>query len=784
MQVNRSSSSRLLCIVLVLGCVFSQSAIATDENHDILVLSNRADLISGGDALVEVVVPPGIIQAIQSGGNVKLKASLNSVPLPGDVLSLRPNGRVIGLVTGLKRGQNVLTVQTPGKTMSIVITNHPISGPVFSGGAQLQPWICATSASKSVTVVAPRDPSLSGTTATRVSGLSSDPVDAQCDTPTQFSYYYYPAAKVGTGCTLTITGANPCFVAYNPAARPADADIADFTNDRGDTVKSLLRLEKGTINRVIYQVLGYFDPAKPWQPWAPQTGWNGKLMWKMGAATSANRFEAPPSAGAVFDVNALSAGFIVANSSSTEHSQNNNELLAAETMMMVKEHIIEAYGEIRYTMSDGCSGGSMMQTTIATVMPGLLDGIQPSCSYPDAVSTWIETKDCGLLRADYFATPNGSLLTEAQRAAISGHPSSNYCNTWVTSFLPQFLPTNTGNCGAGFPASIVYDPTLRRNGVRCDTDGGPQEPQWGTFVDSDGNTKTKLPYDNVGVQYGLRALQDGVISADEFVRLNEGVGSFDNDRNWSGGNPASPIVPAPRHIAQPDVLPTIYESGIITDGKQLAKVAIIDLRAFDLNPNIHMPWRSFSERDRLDRANGTHANQVIRAFRTVNGGITPGPAGVRQSFLMMDHWLANIEADTSVTPIEQKVINNKPADVNDACFNSAGATDSDLLVDVGLDSDACLVGAIAKNMKSPRVVSGGPLAENVFKCQLKSLNLSDPDYQGIAFTPDQAARLAAVFPNGVCDWTKPGVSQTNAVPTTFADGPGGEPLPPPPVATH
>jgi hypothetical protein len=784
MQVNRSSSSRLLCIVLVLGCVFSQSAIATDENHDILVLSNRADLISGGDALVEVVVPPGIIQAIQSGGNVKLKASLNSVPLPGDVLSLRPNGRVIGLVTGLKLGQNVLTVQTPGKTMSIVITNHPISGPVFSGGAQLQPWICATSASKSVTVVAPRDPSLSGTTATRVSGLSSDPVDAQCDTPTQFSYYYYPAAKVGTGCTLTITGANPCFVAYNPAARPADADIADFTNDRGDTVKSLLRLEKGTINRVIYQVLGYFDPAKPWQPWAPQTGWNGKLMWKMGAATSANRFEAPPSAGAVFDVNALSAGFIVANSSSTEHSQNNNELLAAETMMMVKEHIIEAYGEIRYTMSDGCSGGSMMQTTIATVMPGLLDGMQPSCSYPDAVSTWIETKDCGLLRADYFATPNGSLLTEAQRAAISGHPSSNYCNTWVTSFLPQFLPTNTGNCGAGFPASIVYDPTLRRNGVRCDTDGGPQEPQWGTFVDSDGNTKTKLPYDNVGVQYGLRALQDGVISADEFVRLNEGVGSFDNDRNWSGGNPASPIVPAPRHIAQTDVLPTIYESGIITDGKQLAKVAIIDLRAFDLNPNIHMPWRSFSERDRLDRANGTHANQVIRAFRTVNGGITPGPAGVRQSFLMMDRWLANIEADTSATPVEQKVINNKPADVNDACFNSAGATDSDLLVDVGLDSDACLVGAIAKNMKSPRVVSGGPLAENVFKCQLKSLNLSDPDYQGIAFTPDQAARLAAVFPNGVCDWTKPGVSQTNAVPTTFADGPGGEPLPPPPVATH
>ena len=783
MQRNRNAASRRSFVLFAFASFLSLSAVANDGHHDIRVISNRADLISGGDALVEIIVPPGIIQAMQNG-NQKIKASLDSQPLPQDVFALRPNGRIIGLVTGLKVGDNTLTVQTPGNAMSIVITNHPIGGPVFSGGSQLQPWICATSASKSVTVVAPRDPSLSGTTATRVSGLSSDPVDAKCDTPTDYFYYYYPAAKVGTGCTLTITGANPCFVAYNPASRPADADIASFTNDRGDTAKSLLRLEKGTINRSIYQLLAYFDPAKPWQPWSPQKGWNGKLMWKMGASTSSNRFEAQPSASAIFDVNALMAGFITANSSSTEHSQNNNELLAAETMMMVKEHIIETYGEIRYTMSDGCSGGSMMQTTIATVMPGLLDGIQPSCSYPDAPSTWIETKDCGLLRADYFATPNGSLLTEAQRAAISGHPTSNYCNTWVTSFLGQFLSTGAGNCGAGFPASIVYDPTLRRNGVRCDTDGSPQEPQWGTFVDSDGNTKTKLPYDNVGVQYGLKALQSGIISAEEFVRLNEGVGSYDNDRNWSGGNPASPIVPAPRHTGQTDVLPTIYKSGIVTDGKQLAKVAIIDLRAFDLNPNIHMPWRSWSERDRLDRANGTHANQVIRAFLTTNGGITPGAAGIRQSFLMMDRWLANIEADTSATPIEQKVVNNKPADVHDACFNNAGATDSDLLVDVGLDNAACQVGAITKSMSSPHVVAGGPLAENVFKCQLKPLNLSDPDYRGTAFTPNQAARLAAVFPNGVCDWTKPGVGQTNAVLTTFADGPGGKPLPPPPEAIH
>src|SRR6266542_5343908 len=187
MQHNRKSLSTLVCAALL--AALSQSAIGNDENHDIRVLSNRADLISGGDALVELIVPPGIIQAMQNG-NQKIKASLDSKPLPDNVFDLRSNGRVIGLVTGLKVGENTLTVQTPGKTMSIVITNHPIGGPIFSGKTQLQPWICATSASKSVTVVAPRDPSLSGTTATRVSGLSTDPVDAQCNTSTDYFYYY------------------------------------------------------------------------------------------------------------------------------------------------------------------------------------------------------------------------------------------------------------------------------------------------------------------------------------------------------------------------------------------------------------------------------------------------------------------------------------------------------------------------------------------------------------------------------------------------------------------
>jgi hypothetical protein len=45
------------------------------------------------------------------------------------------------------------------------------------------------------------------------------------------------------------------------------------------------------------------------------------------------------------------------------------------------------------------------------------------------------------------------------------------------------------------------------------------------------------------------------------------------------------------------------------------------------------------------------------------------------------------------------------------------------------------------------------------------------------------ARLNAVFPGGVCDWSKPGVGQQEAIsPLTFAAGPGGVPLPPAPTA--
>ena len=57
---------------------------------------------------------------------------------------------------------------------------------------------------------------------------------------------------------------------------------------------------------------------------------------------------------------------------------------------------------------------------------------------------------------------------------------------------------------------------------------------------------------------------------------------------------------------------------------------------------------------------------------------------------------------------------------------------------------------------SPRYIAGAPMSADVIKCQLKAPNISE--YK-VTFTTDQWTRLNAIFKEGVCDWSKPGVEQ-------------------------
>lgn len=195
-------------------------------------------------------------------------------------------------------------------------------------------------------------------------------------------------------------------------------------------------------------------------------------------------------------------------------------------------------------------------------------------------------------------------------------------------------------------------------------------------------------------------------------------------------------------------------------------VPMIDLRGHD-TVEIHHDYRSYVMRARLDAANGHHDNQVIwTGAIALVGDVT----FAEQALTVMDEWLAAIKVDTSDRSLEEKVVANKPAAARDRCTSGAGHEFPDLLCPT-----------LNPYYASPRIVAGSPFTEDVVECHRKPLR--ETDFSPVAFTDDQWDRLVALFPDGVCDWSRPGVGQQPTVAwMTYEGGPGGQPMPPPPAS--
>ena len=192
------------------------------------VLGNRADLVSGGDALVRLRVPTTKGLRVDVGGRDVTRA-----------FAKRADGQVDGLLTGLRVGRNVVRARVGGQAAQLTVTNAPAGGPVFSG-PQVQPWTCAPGAR-----------------------------DAQCNRPPTYTWLYKSTAGGGLR-------------AYDPKA-PA-GDVATTRSDTGATVPFIVRQETGVLARDEYRIAVLFDPAKPSRPWAPQAGVNRKLVITHGSS--------------------------------------------------------------------------------------------------------------------------------------------------------------------------------------------------------------------------------------------------------------------------------------------------------------------------------------------------------------------------------------------------------------------------------------------------------------------------------------------------------------------
>jgi hypothetical protein len=687
---------RLILVAALL--TFAVAAGTAQAAVSIDVLSNRADLISGGDALVAI-----------NGGAATV--SLNGHDVTND-FAVREDGRYEGLVTGLADGANKLEAQLPDRSgAQITLTNHAIGGPVFAG-PQIQPWLCQSGAR-----------------------------DKQCNQPIAYSYKFMP-----------VTGGE--FLPYDPANPPPAALIKQTTTDQGVTAPYVIREETGYEDRDQYAIATLFDPGKPWQPWAPQKQWNHKLVIEHGASCGADRQSG--TAPSVEDDAALSRGFAVMSTALDNAGHNCDVVTEAESLVMAKEHLTESYGQIRYTIGTGCSGGSLVQQQVANAYPGIYQGILPQCSFPDAWSTGQQLADYFVVR-HYVEDPGqwgtGIAWTPLDIAAVEGHP--NHLNSIELSTLYFESLGDPSYACAGVSDSERYDAQTNPDGVRCDL----ADYMVNVFGTRPSDGFAGRPLDNVGVQYGLDALKAGKITPAQFVDLNVKVGGADIDGQWQPG----------RTVADQPALARAYRSGGINETNNMRDVAVIDLRGPDPGA-FHDVYRAFAVRARLQRENGTYANQVIwEGLAPLVGDATY----TTQGLVAMDRWLGAVEADKrGGVPLSKKLIQDKPADIHDQCSDGVGQ--------VLPGTEACQ--AIVQAYTTPRVVAGESIATDNNKCRLKPLLRTD--YYPMQFTDEQWSELTKAFPSGVCDWSKPGVSQAPTVPWLTYDGQvGGKPLGPAPKST-
>ena len=172
----------------------------------------------------------------------------------------------------------------------------------------------------------------------------------------------------------------------------------------------------------------------------------------------------------------------------------------------------------------------------------------------------------------------------------------------------------TANVACGLTAAQLWNPVTNPTGERCGiTDF--MRAVFGVTVTPDApNGKGRVAIDNVGVQYGLSALQRGEITPEQFADLNAKVGGMDIDGNFV----------AQRTAADPEALRiALRDRAASTAGpaRRRSRRSTTAPAAQSDDTGFHPAVHSFSYRARLDRSNGDHDNQVIWLSRT--GGVVP-----------------------------------------------------------------------------------------------------------------------------------------------------------------
>lgn len=708
-------------------------------DYTIRVLSSRPYLVSGGSALIQIEVSHE-----RRGHHVAVY--LNEQDVTGAFHTDAHGDTLTGLVTGLRVGKNTLKVYGHGDhdpSAELRLTNYPITGPMISG-PHIQPFICQTA-----TFVLS-----DGTTL-------GPPLDADCSAATKINYVYMSKT---TGQFTPL-----------PSTTTLPTDVAMTTTTAGITVPYVVRIETGTLNRGIYQNSILFDPTSdpaP-SPFSPPKAWNRRLIGVHGSGCPGGWYIQGPVEGAsVLDPVLSGQGYAFFTNTLNHPTNSCNAFLAGETTIMNKEHFIKTFGVPEFTVSTGGSGGAYTSEQVADEFPGTFQGILISATFPDAQAIGLSGMH-GHLLTNYFLVTNPTGFTADQQLAVTGYKD---LRAWYDAAAesgrtdpvpgrvdpippsPILGPYVSAVWSPAVPVSLRYDPVTNPSGARP------------TIFDVARNIYGVDPttgfalrvFNNVGVQYGLNALNAGVITKQQFLDLNMRIGGFDHDANFIASRTVADVL-AIKRAAIADVT--------LGAGGGLSSIPFFDTsELFDETQLYHYQWYHFAARQRLIEANGNADTHVMWRGGVAIGELlgTPTPAGAallaavsNNSWAKFIQWVSAVNADKSDRSQREKVIRNRPADLVDGCWTYS--TDPQFIAEPQtwsrLPDSQC--NTLWPSYSNPLKEAGGPLAANTLKCRLKPLDSSD---YTVSFTPTEWSEMQEIFPNGVCDWSRPGVDFRLAMP--------------------
>ena len=474
----------------------------------------------------------------------------------------------------------------------------------------------------------------------------------------------------------------------------------------------------------------------------------------------------------------LSKGYAIAYSTGTRTSTHYNLELGGETAIMVKDRFVSAYGEPDYTVGVGGSGGGIQQYVYGQNHKGLIDAGIPQYSYPDMVTQGIHVGDCELLErymdAEAEQNPDSKWAKWSNRTWLQGMNASDTIPNRYKDDQP-----GSSECINGWRGLTPLSFNPHYGTAPGISDEEQTSIEWTHFDDvrqiygTDENGYARRTWDNVGVQYGLTALHDGQISPEEFLDLNARIGGWKRTeeivqegqpylsdgegidihsaRNMNLSPDDRGDVPAPRTEGDPEAIEAAYNRGLVFTGR--LEIPMIDWRHYlEDELDMHNAHQSFAARQRLLNHDGDASNQVIWFTEVVEGA--PRFDQTPMAFEVIDAWMHNIANNP-----EAGVAGNKPERAVDSCFDQEGK-----LMYAGAN---VWDGILNKNPKgacankfdlyaTSRIVAGGPITGDVFKCSLQSVEaaIDGGVYGTWEVSSAQKARLEAIFPNGVCDYSK------------------------------